>query len=206
MMNGDGILADLPRNNVDKNRVVFYAATEPMRKLAICLIVLIVCGLFAFSQQPQRSEALRQIIPGHYVFTSSTYNSGVIVTGEGVILLDALNSEDVGRAERKAIEDAIRQPVRVLVSSSFHNNYSKGNQAYADVWKIAHENYRTDLLDLMQREKCRPRSRKRDFRIRPIGIGSRFISVEKRFRSSMWAGLTREATASYTFRRTALSI
>jgi glyoxylase-like metal-dependent hydrolase (beta-lactamase superfamily II) len=153
MMNGDGILADLPRNNVDKDRVVFYAATEPMRKLAICLIVLIVCGLFAFSQQPQRSEALRQIIPGHYVFTSSTYNSGVIVTGEGVILLDALNSEDVGRAERKAIEDAIRQPVRVLVSSSFHNNYSKGNQAYADVWKIAHENYRTDLLDLMQRER-----------------------------------------------------
>ena len=30
MMNGDGILADLPRNNVDKNLVVFYAATEPM--------------------------------------------------------------------------------------------------------------------------------------------------------------------------------
>ena len=24
---------------------------------------------------------------------------------------------------------------------------------YADVWKIGHENYRTDLLQLMQREK-----------------------------------------------------
>ena len=69
-------------------------------------------------------------------------------------MLDALNSEAVGRAERKAIEDAIRQPVRVLVSSSFHNNYSKGNLAYADVWKIGHENYRADLLDLMQREKA----------------------------------------------------
>jgi len=58
-----------------------------------------------------------------------------------------------GRAERKAIEDTIRQPVRVLVSSTFHNNYSKGNLAYADVWKIGHENYRTDLFELMQREK-----------------------------------------------------
>jgi hypothetical protein len=126
----------------------------PMKKLTISLIILIVCGLFAFSQQPQRSDALRQIIPGHYLFTSSTYNSGVIATSEGVIVLDALNSEAVGRAERKAIEDTIRQPVRVLVSSSFHNNYSKGNLAYADVWKIGHENYRADLLDLMQREKA----------------------------------------------------
>jgi glyoxylase-like metal-dependent hydrolase (beta-lactamase superfamily II) len=125
-----------------------------MQKLTVSLIILIVSGLFAFSQQPQRSDALRQIIPGHYVFTSSTYNSGVIATSEGVIVLDALNSEAVGRAERKAIEDAIRQPVRTLVSSSFHNNYSKGNLAYADVWKIGHENYRADLLDLMQREKA----------------------------------------------------
>jgi hypothetical protein len=55
----------------------------PMKKLTISLIV---CGLFAFSQQPQRSDALRQIIPGHYLFTSSTYNSGVIATSEGVIV------------------------------------------------------------------------------------------------------------------------
>jgi glyoxylase-like metal-dependent hydrolase (beta-lactamase superfamily II) len=129
--------------------------SEPLQKRTIGLIILIlVCGLFAFSQQSQRSDALRQIMPGHYVFTSSTYNSGVIATSEGVIVLDALNSEAVGRAERKAIEDTIRQPVRVLVSSSFHNNYSKGNLAYADVWKIGHENYRADLLDLMQREKA----------------------------------------------------
>ena len=131
-----------------------------MQKLTVSLIILIVCGLLAFSQQPQRSDALRQIIPGHYVFTSSTYNSGVIATNEGVIVLDALNSEAVGRAERKAIEDTIRQPVRVLVSSSFHNNYSKGNLAYADVWKIGHENYRADLLDLMQREKAPPEEQK----------------------------------------------
>src|SRR5260221_442101 len=40
----------------------------------------------------------------------------------------------------------------VLVSSTFHNPYSKGNIAYADVLKIGHEQYRTDLLDLMRRE------------------------------------------------------
>jgi cyclase len=98
-------------------------------------------------------SALRQIIPGHYIYSSSTYNSGIIVTSEGVVVLDALNTEAVARAQRDAIARAIRQPVRALVSSTFHNNYSKGNIAYADVLKIGHDNYRTDLIALMQRER-----------------------------------------------------
>jgi glyoxylase-like metal-dependent hydrolase (beta-lactamase superfamily II) len=59
-----------------------------------------------------------------------------------------------GRAEREAIANAIRQPVRILVSSTFHDNYTKGNVAFAELWKIGHENYRTDLLELMKREKA----------------------------------------------------
>jgi glyoxylase-like metal-dependent hydrolase (beta-lactamase superfamily II) len=114
------------------------------------LLLLLGCAS-VFFQQP--AGALRQIIPGHYVYGSSTYNSGIIVTGEGVVVLDALNSEAVARAQREAITATIRQPVRMLVSSTFHNNYSKGNIAYADVLKIGHENYRTDLVELMQREK-----------------------------------------------------
>src|SRR5437867_1886008 len=136
-----------------------------MPKSTIAPFIVLLCCFSAFSQQPQRSpagqtaaernrpDALRQIIPGHYVFSSTTYNSGVIATSEGVLVLDALNSAPVARAEREAIADTIRQPVRLLVSSTFHNNYSKGNVAYADVLKIGHENYRTDLLELMQREK-----------------------------------------------------
>jgi glyoxylase-like metal-dependent hydrolase (beta-lactamase superfamily II) len=112
-----------------------------------------LCSFSALSQQTQRQTALREIIPGHYVFSSGTFNSGLIVTSEGVVVLDALNSENVGKAEREAIANTIRQPVRFLVSSTFHNNYSKGNGAYADVWKIGHENYRIDLLQLMQREQ-----------------------------------------------------
>jgi glyoxylase-like metal-dependent hydrolase (beta-lactamase superfamily II) len=95
---------------------------------------------------------LRQIIPGHYIYSYATFNSGIIVTSEGLVVLDALNSEAVSRGQREAMASAIREPVRVLVSSTFHNNYSKGNIAYADVLKIGHELYRTDLLDLMRRE------------------------------------------------------
>ena len=124
-----------------------------MQRAILGLAVVLLCSCSAFSQQAQRPTALREIIPGHYAFSSGTFNSGLIVTSEGVVVLDALNSESVGKAEREVIANTIRQPVRFLVSSTFHNNYSKGNVAYADVWKIGHENYRTDLMQLMQREK-----------------------------------------------------
>ena len=130
------------------------------------LVLLFGCvSIFAQPRPPDTGQAaagrnptsaLRQIIPGHYVYSSGTYNSGIIVTGEGVIVLDALNTEAVARAEREAIASTIRQPVRFLVSSTFHDNYSKGNLAYADVLKIGHENYRTDLLELMRRQTVPP--------------------------------------------------
>ncbi len=136
-----------------------------MPKSTLGLLLLLLGGVSEFSRQPPPAPAtqaaaartatgtLRQVIPGHYVYSSSTYNSGIIVTSEGVVVLDALNSEAVARAQREAIASTVRQPVRMLVSSTFHNNYSKGNVAYADVLRIGHENYRTDLLELMQREK-----------------------------------------------------
>jgi glyoxylase-like metal-dependent hydrolase (beta-lactamase superfamily II) len=126
-----------------------------MPKSTLGVLLLFLGGVAVFGQQapPNPRDALRQIIPGHYTYSSGTYNSGIIVTSDGVVVLDALNTEAVAQAERAAIANAIRQPIRVLVSSTFHNNYSKGNLAYADVWKIGHENYRTDLLELMQREK-----------------------------------------------------
>ena len=135
----------------------------PTSTLATVLSLLVGCASAFFSQPlryaiGQASErttpaSLRQIVPGHYMYSSATYNSGIIATGDGVVVLDALNSEAVARAQREAIASTIRQPVRVLVSSTFHNNYSKGNIAYADVLKVGHENYRRDLLELMQREK-----------------------------------------------------
>ena len=135
-----------------------------MSKAILGVLLLLVGCVSAFSHQPPRNSpgqapaegnatgTLRQIIPGHYMYSSPAFNSGIIVTTEGVVALDALNSEAVAKAEREAIATTIRQPVRILVSSTFHNNFSKGNVAYADVLKIGHEHYRTDLLDLMQRE------------------------------------------------------
>src|SRR5215471_21170880 len=123
-----------------------------MLKSTIGLVVVLLYCASAHSQQTQRGQpgSLREIIPGHYMFGSGDLNSGIVVTGEGVVVFDALDSEAVARAERDAIANTIRQPIRFLVSSPYHNPFSKGNLAYADAFKIGHENYRAGLLNQMQ--------------------------------------------------------
>ena len=64
-----------------------------MQKTLLVLTVVLLCSSSAFSQQTQqRPTALREIIPGHYAFSSGSFNSGLIVTSEGVVVLDALES------------------------------------------------------------------------------------------------------------------
>jgi cyclase len=105
--------------------------------------------------QAATSGSLRQIIPGHYAYSTinagRTFSSGVIATSDGVLVVDALDSEAIARAQRAAIASTIKQPIRYLVSSSFHDPFSKGNIAYADAFKIGHENYRAGLVDQMTR-------------------------------------------------------
>ena len=131
-----------------------------VKKSAMLLLILFALNSAIASQAPVADRAassgsLRQIIPGHYVYSINNagrlFNSGVVVTSEGVLVFDALESEAVERAERESIANVIKQPIRYLVSSPFHDPFSKGNLAYADVFKIGHENYRAGLLDQMQR-------------------------------------------------------
>src|SRR6476620_2019354 len=129
-------------------------------RFAMFVAIVLALSTAAAGQAPPANRAptsgtLRQIIPGHYVYTQNNagrlFNSGVVAAGDGVLVFDALDSEALARSEREAIAGVIKQPIRYLVSSVFHDPFSKGNSAYPDVFKIGHENYRAGLLDQMQR-------------------------------------------------------
>jgi glyoxylase-like metal-dependent hydrolase (beta-lactamase superfamily II) len=79
------------------------------------------------------------------------FNSGIVAGSDGVLVFDALDSDALARSERQAIADVIKQPIRYLVMSPFHDPFNGGSAVYADVFKIAHENYRAGLIDQMQR-------------------------------------------------------
>jgi cyclase len=137
--------------------------------------------------QTASSGSLRQLIPGHYVYSTNNagrvFSSGIIVTDEGAVVVDALDSEAIARTERASISSTIKQPVRYLVSSSFHDPFSKGNIAYGDVFKIGHENYRAGLLDQMTRggapaEEQRARLPTETFRDRvTLHVGAKEIQI-----------------------------
>ena len=130
------------------------------------LLMLLPPILLASAPAPHASQAspagqtasagiLREIMPGHYAYSTTNagrvFSSGVIATSDGALVVDALDSEAIARAQRASISSTIKQPVRYLVSSSFHDPFSKGNLAYGDVFKIGHENYGAGLLDQMKR-------------------------------------------------------
>src|SRR5262245_15668822 len=112
-----------------------------MKKPTTILSIFFSSLLFLSAQErpnpAARSGSLREIIPGHYVYSTinngRVFNSGVVATNEGALVFDALDSEAIARAERGSISNIIKQPVRYLVSSPFHDPFSKGNIAYADV-------------------------------------------------------------------------
>ena len=172
-----------------------------MIKSAMILLIVVPSILLVSAQEPRNaagsqappvgraasSGSLRQIIPGHYVYSTTNagrvFSSGVVVTGEGALVVDALDSEAIARAERESISGTIKQPVRYLVSSSFHDPFSKGNIAYADVFKIGHDNYRAGLVDQMERggisaEERRARLPNETFRDRmTVYFGGKEIQV-----------------------------
>jgi glyoxylase-like metal-dependent hydrolase (beta-lactamase superfamily II) len=133
-----------------------------MPKSAMALAFLLALSVFAFLADAQLSPAsaqgaeapqtgkLEQVIPGHYVYSSGPRIGGVIVTNEGVVVLDALSSEAMAKHERQLIAGVTQQPIRYLISSTYHGNYSLGNVAYQDAIRIGHENYRADLIDMMK--------------------------------------------------------
>ena len=132
--------------------VTALAVMIPLSVAAILNDMRFRPAMAAQADGPQTGR-LEQIIPGHYVYSSGPRISGVIATEEGVVVLDALSSEAMAKHERQLIASTIKLPVRYLISSTFHGNYALGNVAYQDAVRIGHENYRTDLIEMMTMEK-----------------------------------------------------
>jgi glyoxylase-like metal-dependent hydrolase (beta-lactamase superfamily II) len=131
------------------------------RRCITPLLVLPLLGMIPgplISQEIDRSSGLREIRPGCYVYlhsddspgVSSTFNNGVIVTKEGVVVIDGQRTEALARQVRESISRVTSQPVRFLISPTFHTPFTGGNAVYSDVLRIGHENCRADFLNLLK--------------------------------------------------------
>ncbi len=137
----------------------------------IAIIVTTILSLFPSylsAQEFDRSYGLKELKPGYFVYlhgddspgVSSTFNNGIIITKEGVIVIDTQRTEAIAGKVREAISRLTSQPIRFLISTTPHVPFTGGNAAYADTFKIGHENYRTSLLKLIQKDSTEEMKKK----------------------------------------------
>lgn len=128
-------------------------------------IALLAIPSHLLAQDVDRTPGLREVTKGCFVYlhtddrpgVSSTFNSGIIVTDEGVVVIDALGSEVIARQVRQAISKVTSKPVRFLISSTPHRPFTGGNAVYADTFRVVQENTRADLIKLLEKSSAEER-------------------------------------------------
>ena len=88
----------------------------PLEHLGVLAGAVTRCGRPGRGRRRPDGHAA-EIIPGHYVYSVTTFNSGIVATSEGVVVLDALSSDAIARSQRDAIAEhdpAARPGARLL--------------------------------------------------------------------------------------------
>jgi cyclase len=72
-------------------------------------------------------------------------NTGFLVSGHGVISVDATSTERRTRAYLDAIAAVTSQPIRTLVNTHHHGDHTHGNYLFAGATIIGHEQTRAEI-------------------------------------------------------------
>jgi glyoxylase-like metal-dependent hydrolase (beta-lactamase superfamily II) len=169
-----------------------------VRALA-AILVLAACGLAAaagFSDLKAKVVPIQvtprvyyvQGVPGVASTANEGFNSnaGFIVTGDGVVVVDALGTPALGNALRIAIAGISKEPVRRVILTHYHADHFYGlaplKEAGAEVW--AHEAAR-EYLESDEAERRREQ-RSRDLlpwvdESTPLVRPDRWLGEETRF-------------------------
>jgi glyoxylase-like metal-dependent hydrolase (beta-lactamase superfamily II) len=97
-----------------------------------------LCCVFAADAQTARSDLfeLKKVADGVYAAIAAprfkvNSNAAVIVTNDGVIVVDSHSKPSAARALYTEIQGITKNPVKKLVNTHFHWDHWQGNEAYA---------------------------------------------------------------------------
>jgi len=116
-------------------------ATRPRLKGLFAAVVLAMAAPTSWAQAPTPAAAaipfvLRQIGPGVYAAIDgpqgvSGSNAGVVIGGNGVLVVDSFFNPDAAKALVAAIHKITPLPIRYLVNTHYHADHVGGNGVYA---------------------------------------------------------------------------
>ena len=160
-------------------------------RAALVLSLLIGSGSALIAQQEEVRRSIEPVAGDVYYFHNNNHNGIFVVTAEGVILVDPINS-DAGEWLKQQIAERFGQTVRVIIYSHYHGDHSGGAEAYADTVEeiIAHENTSAGILEGRPRQRhANPYflrspyrgARQQDRRARQVGPGHTDDLIAVRF-------------------------
>src|SRR5215475_2578303 len=108
--------------------------TKLMPILAAVFSLLVVRNLWAQDLGPQ----IKQIKDGIYVYVGKEFNSncGIILTQEGVVLIDSGHNPTDSRAIMAAVKKLTPLPVRFLIDTEPHADHTTGHFVFASTATI----------------------------------------------------------------------
>jgi glyoxylase-like metal-dependent hydrolase (beta-lactamase superfamily II) len=137
--------------------------------LRVLYLVLMTWSIAARAAQPIVLEPV-QVSAHAWLFQGSAgmasrenkgfmSNAGFVVTGDGVVVFDALATPALGQAMVDAIGKVTREPIRRVIVSHYHADHFYGLQAFkakgAQIW--AHANARATLASDDTRQRLEQR-------------------------------------------------
>jgi glyoxylase-like metal-dependent hydrolase (beta-lactamase superfamily II) len=116
--------------------------------LLTCVLLTLVASLPVGLAQPKQGRpplGIEKVADDLYVIIGSGGNVGVLVTDEGVVLVDAKFEQDYEgiTAQVKSVTD---KPVKYVINTHHHSDHSGGNTRFIEVAEIiSHKNARTNI-------------------------------------------------------------
>jgi glyoxylase-like metal-dependent hydrolase (beta-lactamase superfamily II) len=94
------------------------------------------------------NASLQQIGDGVYAWIGARgdSNAGAIETRDGLVVIDAQQTRQLGEELRSALENVVRRPISRLINTHFHLDHTAGNIAFADIPILAHKKTYSILL------------------------------------------------------------
>lgn len=117
-----------------------------MKRLAVMFGLLLVGALSLFAaQQPAVSLEIQKVKENLYMITNGGGNTAVLITDEGVVLVDTKNP-GMGPGILEKVKSVTPKPVTMVINTHTHGDHVGSNSAFTDaVAFVAHENTKTNM-------------------------------------------------------------
>lgn len=158
--------------------------TVRFASLFTILAVVLFTGL---AQAQDLGANIRKIADGIYVYVGTNFNSncGIVITQEGVVLIDSGHNPTDSRAILAAVKKLTPLPVRYLIDSEPHGDHTTGHYVFSPPAVIVAHEGATDSMKAAFNPKRNEKLMAESPEMRAAFEGFRFVVPHVEYRQKM---------------------